>query len=144
VLVTDGLKWKVGAVKVTTVIEHHDELAEFFPSATKEDLAAHGEWLTPWALSEDGQLRFVIQAICLDVDGQKIVVDTCIGARPLPEAYTAVVDDGTFIHALAEAGFGRDEVDLVICAHLHFDHVGRNTMMEEGAAGCPLFGEPGT
>jgi glyoxylase-like metal-dependent hydrolase (beta-lactamase superfamily II) len=33
---------------------------------------------------------------------------------------------------LADAGFPREEVDTVICTHLHFDHVGWNTMLVDG------------
>jgi glyoxylase-like metal-dependent hydrolase (beta-lactamase superfamily II) len=37
-----------------------------------------------------------------------------------------------FLTDLADAGFPRDEVDTVICTHLHFDHVGWNTMLVDG------------
>jgi len=75
-------------------------------------------------------LRFVIQALCLETGGGKIMVDTCIGPRQLPEAYAGLSNEGSFIETLTAAGFGRDDVDLVICTHLHFDHVGWNTIGE--------------
>jgi glyoxylase-like metal-dependent hydrolase (beta-lactamase superfamily II) len=34
--------------------------------------------------------------------------------------------------ALAEAGFAADDVDVVVDTHLHFDHAGGNTRMDEG------------
>jgi glyoxylase-like metal-dependent hydrolase (beta-lactamase superfamily II) len=37
-----------------------------------------------------------------------------------------------FLGDLAAAGFPREEVDTVICTHLHFDHVGWNTMLVDG------------
>ena len=37
-----------------------------------------------------------------------------------------------FLSDLADAGFPREEVDTVICTHLHFDHVGWNTMLVDG------------
>ena len=37
-----------------------------------------------------------------------------------------------FLQHLGEAGWSRDEVDAVVCTHLHVDHVGWNTMLENG------------
>lgn len=37
-----------------------------------------------------------------------------------------------FLADLAAAGFPREDVDTVICTHLHFDHVGWNTMLVDG------------
>jgi glyoxylase-like metal-dependent hydrolase (beta-lactamase superfamily II) len=131
---TDNPQWKVGGVTVTTVIERHNEMAvgDFLPAAAGEALAGHREWLSPWALGEAGQLRFVMQAFCLETDGGKVVVDTCIGPRQLPEIYADLSNDGSFIETFTAAGFGRDDVDLVICTHLHFDHVGWNTILVNG------------
>jgi hypothetical protein len=33
---------------------------------------------------------------------------------------------------LREAGWSRDGVEAVVCTHLHVDHVGWNTMLENG------------
>jgi glyoxylase-like metal-dependent hydrolase (beta-lactamase superfamily II) len=37
-----------------------------------------------------------------------------------------------FLQHLGEAGWSRDGVDAVVCTHLHVDHVGWNTMLENG------------
>jgi acyl-CoA synthetase (AMP-forming)/AMP-acid ligase II/glyoxylase-like metal-dependent hydrolase (beta-lactamase superfamily II) len=133
-LVTLSKQRKVGDVTVTMVVERHNEMAaeNFIPRAAGEALERHREWLHPWAVSDAGRLRFVMQALCLEIDGQKIIVDTCIGPRQLPEIYAGLENDGSFIDALTAAGFGRDDVDLVINTHLHFDHVGWNTFREDG------------
>src|SRR5262249_21632009 len=74
-------KWQVGDVTITAVAERHNEVpaADFIPAAT--------------GISE---LHFVIQAICLEVGDLRIVVDTCIGARPLPDYYAGLANDGSF------------------------------------------------
>ena len=41
-----------------------------------------------------------------------------------PACYAALSNDGSFLTALADAGFARETVDTVICTHMHFDHVG--------------------
>ena len=38
----------------------------------------------------------------------------------------------SFLQHLDEAGWSRDGVDAVVCTHLHVDHVGWNTMLENG------------
>lgn len=125
---------QIGNVLITRVIEQHTLLSpdDYFPTGSIERLVGHGAWLKPWALDRDDQLKFVIQALCVQDGDQKIIVDTCVGPRTLPEAYAFIVNDGSFIDTLTQAGFGRDEVDLVICTHLHFDHVGWNTILEDG------------
>ena len=40
--------------------------------------------------------------------------------------------DETFMRALADAGFGVADIDFVMCTHLHVDHVGWNTRLQDG------------
>jgi glyoxylase-like metal-dependent hydrolase (beta-lactamase superfamily II) len=40
--------------------------------------------------------------------------------------------DETYMRALAAAGFSVDDIDFVMCTHLHVDHVGWNTRLENG------------
>ena len=63
-----------------------------------------------------------------------ILVDTCIGddkRRPTRPGWDHR-HDGSFIHALAQAGVTPDDIDIVMCTHLHADHVGWNTKLENG------------
>ena len=39
---------------------------------------------------------------------------------------------GPFLADLEAAGFARDSIDTVVCTHLHVDHVGWNTQLENG------------
>jgi glyoxylase-like metal-dependent hydrolase (beta-lactamase superfamily II) len=133
------LCWTVGAVRVTPVVERATAIpaATFFPSATDAALAAR-DWLHPWALTPAGEVRIVIQALGVESAGQRILVDTCVGRRPLPDPFTHLADDGGFLSALTAAGFGPDAVDVVVCTHLHFDHVGWNTTWD-GTGWVPTF-----
>jgi glyoxylase-like metal-dependent hydrolase (beta-lactamase superfamily II) len=40
--------------------------------------------------------------------------------------------DRPFLDVLAEAGYGVEDIDSVVCTHLHFDHVGWNTRLVDG------------
>jgi len=129
-----NLQWKIGDVSVTQVIEQPAGFpaSGFFPTSTPEVLASHADWLTPWSLDDDHNLLISIHALCVESEGRKIVVDTCVGQRPLPELFQPMSNDGSFLTALADAGFARETVDTVICTHMHFDHVGWNTMLVDG------------
>jgi glyoxylase-like metal-dependent hydrolase (beta-lactamase superfamily II) len=132
--VQPNLQWKIGDVTVTQVTEQSVAFpaAGFFPAATSEVLEGHYEWLKPWAVDDDANLKLSMQAMCVESEGRKIVVDTCVGQRPLPELFQPMSNDGSFLTALADAGFARETVDTVICTHMHFDHVGWNTMLVDG------------
>jgi glyoxylase-like metal-dependent hydrolase (beta-lactamase superfamily II) len=61
-----------------------------------------------------------------------ILVDSCIGndkPRPLRPKWNMKTDD-VYIRALAAAGFSVTDIDFVMCTHLHVDHVGWNTRLE--------------
>lgn len=133
------LRWTVGSVRVTPVVERTSSVpvTAFFPSATAAAVAGH-DWLHPWAVDDAGAIRIVIQALGVEAGGRRILVDTCVGARPLPEPYAAMADDGGFLRALTAAGFGPEAVDVVVCTHLHFDHVGWNTTWD-GTRWVPTF-----
>jgi glyoxylase-like metal-dependent hydrolase (beta-lactamase superfamily II) len=73
-----------------------------------------------------------VHAFCVKADGVRIIVDTCIGnGRNYGDGPYLRIFNGlqtSFLEDLEAAGFGRDDVDIVICTHLHPDHVGWNTM----------------
>jgi glyoxylase-like metal-dependent hydrolase (beta-lactamase superfamily II) len=122
--------WKIGEVSVTPVIElEMPTSADFIlPDATPENLARH-PWLRPHFVDDEGQLLMIVQALLVESRGRKIIVDTCIGndkVRPIPDWNRM---NNPFLADLAMAGFPREEVDLVVCTHLHVDHVGWNTML---------------
>jgi glyoxylase-like metal-dependent hydrolase (beta-lactamase superfamily II) len=131
---SENLQWKIGDITLTRIEEQMMALTPGYllPRTSDELLAPHLSGTDRWAFDSDGQLRISIHALGIEEEGKKVIVDTCFGAGPLPEGMEALCDDGTFLRRLTDAGFGRSDVDLVICTHLHVDHVGWNTMIENG------------
>jgi glyoxylase-like metal-dependent hydrolase (beta-lactamase superfamily II) len=126
--------WKVGDVSITQVIELGlPTTAEFIlPDAVPENLVPHHDWLRPHFVDDEGRLLMIVQALLVESQGRKIIVDTCVGndkKRPLPD-WTDLKTP--FLNDIAQAGFPREAVDLVACTHLHVDHVGWNTMLVDG------------
>ena len=63
-----------------------------------------------------------------------ILVDSCVGndknrpARPMWN----MKSDSVYMDGLAAAGIGVEDIDFVLCTHLHVDHVGWNTRLQDG------------
>ena len=131
----DNLVWRIGDVTVTRVQESMTALPPngLIPKADDAVLASHSSWLRPHFVDDDGNLMLSIHAFGITAGDRKIIVDTCIGNDRKIPGMDALTLDTPFLDDLAAAGFPREEVDTVICTHLHFDHVGWNTMLVEGA-----------
>jgi glyoxylase-like metal-dependent hydrolase (beta-lactamase superfamily II) len=135
-----NLSWTIGDVTVTRIAEVEVSLpiGAFIPDATPEALAPHRDWLRPDFLDEADNLTLSIHALVVEAPGRRIVVDTCVGEHVVP-GYEGLAEDRTdFLAALAEAGLSRESIDVVLCTHLHFDHVGWNTL-RDGDRWVPTF-----
>ncbi|HKA03138.1 MAG TPA: MBL fold metallo-hydrolase, partial [Acidimicrobiales bacterium] len=70
--------------------------------------------------------------LVVDIDGTRIAVDTCVGNHK-PRANPGWNDlDTSFLDDMVAAGFPPDSIDVVVCTHLHVDHVGWNTHLVDG------------
>lgn len=127
--------WNVGRITITLVRESlvPVPLPGLFPDARPDEvIAANRHWLAPHFLNDDGTLPLSIHSFVIEDGAQTIVVDTCIGDRPVP-GFDAISNIGPkWLEGFRAAGFDPAAVDVVICTHLHFDHVGWNTMLVDG------------
>jgi glyoxylase-like metal-dependent hydrolase (beta-lactamase superfamily II) len=131
------LAWTVGAVRITRIVElempiAHSATHPFLAEATPEALRRH-DWLYPDFVTAEGELRLSIHALLVEGPGLRLVVDTCIG-NDRPRNLTGGRPLSTdFLERMADAGWPRESVTCVVCTHLHVDHVGWNTMLQDGA-----------
>lgn len=126
-------QWQVGNVKITRVIEMEVTGGTKFilPQATR-DAVKPMEWLTPHFADEQGNLIMSIHALVVETPTRKMLVDTCIGndkQRNIPNWTNLQLP---FLEDLEKAGYKRQDIDTVMCTHLHVDHVGWNTMLVDG------------
>jgi glyoxylase-like metal-dependent hydrolase (beta-lactamase superfamily II) len=124
---TRVVEWQVDSLPMTvfpqTSVEAWNELADEFAPAF-------------WS---DDHWRIALQIWVVEVDGLSVVVDTGAGngkARPRMAVLGNLSTD--FLGAFRRADFDPADVDVVINTHLHFDHVGWNTM-RDGDAWVPTF-----
>jgi len=126
-------RWKIGAARITRIIEIEGSSPGtfFFEQATAERLLQHA-WLQPHFLTPQGRAIASIHAFVIESAGRTILVDTCIGNDKPREVKAWNLRKGRFLEDLADAGFPREQIDTVLCTHLHVDHVGWNTVLAEG------------
>jgi glyoxylase-like metal-dependent hydrolase (beta-lactamase superfamily II) len=110
-------------------------LLEFLPTLTQETLDENLSWLAPSGYEPTtGNIVLCFQSYVVKTPHHNILVDACIGndknfpQRPL---WNQKRDDD-WMNALGAAGLTVDDIDFVMCTHLHGDHVGWNTRLENG------------
>ena len=134
------LCWSIGSARVTRFVEMEAPLDAkgFFPSSSQEALARHRAWLEPGFMNRSGELLLSIHALLVEIGGIRILVDTCLGEHPVPGMEALAGRGRAFLDEMAQAGAPRESIDVVLCTHLHFDHVGWNTL-REGTRWVPTF-----
>jgi glyoxylase-like metal-dependent hydrolase (beta-lactamase superfamily II) len=91
------------------------------------------DWLGHTIDPLSGQMRMSFHSFILRTGRHTILIDTCMGnhkERPLrPIGHQR---NTNFLARLSEAGVKPEDVDFVMCTHLHWDHVGWNTRLQDG------------
>ncbi|MFA5970543.1 MAG: MBL fold metallo-hydrolase [Sphingomonas sp.] len=128
--------WQVGRARITCILEKMIEpevMVDVVPSLTPDALAEIG-WLHPHYVDDAGQPISAVQAFIIEADGKRILVDSCIGDGKDLDALMPVWSrlQTNFLARLEAAGFAPDSIDMVVCTHLHADHIGWNTMRIDG------------
>jgi len=126
--------WKIGDVEITRIVEVNnweDDITMLLPDATTDTVLAY-PWLQPHFATPEGKMILSFQCFVMRTPEHQIMLDTCIGADRQREfdVFTNMQTD--FLDDLAHAGFSPEDIDVVLCTHLHFDHVGWNTRLVDG------------
>jgi len=98
-------------------------------------------WSKQVHVDEINRIEMVTRTLLLESNDRKILIDTGNGDKWLPrhkEIFKIELDSYILPQSLAAHGISVDEITDVICTHLHFDHVGGNTRIEDGKV-VPVF-----
>ncbi|PPQ34637.1 MBL fold metallo-hydrolase [Rhodopila globiformis] len=130
--------FNIGGMTVHRIIEMECGLTpalEFLPKLTPQMLDESRDWLrAPRALDEADRLVLCFQSYVVRTGRHVVLVDSCIGNdkdRPTRPMWHRKKDT-VFMQGLADVGLTVNDVDFVLCTHLHVDHVGWNTRLENG------------
>lgn len=128
--------FRLGDTTVTRVEDNLGpslEVNVMFPGFRRAIFEAERDWLVPTFLGADGtRLRTSIHSWLVRTPHHTILIDSCIGndkARSLPHFH---MRSEPWLERLAAAGARPEDVDFVMCTHLHADHVGWNTRLVDG------------
>ena len=131
--------FKVGDVTIHRVVEQEGPFfdpLEFFPTLTAEVLEENRGWMTEGGYldRQSGQLVLCIQSYLVQTPHHTILIDSCVGNhKPRPtRPFWNMLSTDRFEKNLAATGVSVDQIDYVMCTHLHVDHVGWNTRLENG------------
>ncbi|WP_024506029.1 MBL fold metallo-hydrolase [Bradyrhizobium sp. ARR65] len=133
-----SLSFSAGDLTIHRVIEQETTFLpalEMFPDLTPELLAENRAWLRrAKALDDADVLILCFQSYVVKTPHHTILIDTCIGndkQRPTRPNWHMKTDDA-YLNGLKAVGVSVDDIDFVMCTHLHPDHAGWNTRLENG------------
>src|SRR5262245_16702450 len=125
----------LGRIRISAVVERAGPTRPtwLLPDAVPEAVERHRAWLSPHFVDDKGRFLQSIHSFVIQAPGLTALVDTCVGndkdrggRQPFHMMRTS------FLEELGAAGFPPESIDLVLCTHLHVDHVGWNTRLDNG------------
>jgi len=125
---------QLGRACVKRVVEFQFDLGtRFFAGIPASGWRDNADLLVPDFFDPDTeQWRIAVQSWVIEVDGLTVIVDTGVGNdRPRPHMPPLDHLNTGFLTALQSAGIDRNAVDVVINTHIHSDHVGWNTRLDD-------------
>src|SRR5256885_6381905 len=123
---------ELGEVTVTRVIEIDRSsfpTLSMLPDSTPDAIARHHHWLRPHFWDDrTGDLGSRIGTYVVKTPRHTVLIDTGVGNdKPRDGSPAWHMRRGAYLDDLRAAGVAPEQVDVVLCTHLHIDHVGWNT-----------------
>ncbi|HJU15554.1 MAG TPA: MBL fold metallo-hydrolase [Stellaceae bacterium] len=129
---------RIGDFEVRRIIEFEGPFIapeDFFPDFDPEVLRENPDLTGPRLIdAASGRLVFSFHSFLVRTGHHTILIDSCLGndkERPARPQFHRLRT--SYLADLAAAGVRPEEVDYVMCTHLHWDHVGWNTRLVDGS-----------
>ena len=124
----------IGEIQVSRVEEMIWTISPrfLFADLNYEDFEPHRSWLVPHFSTEELKMRLSIHSFVIRTPHHTIVVDTCIGNGRKRDVPLWAHMQSNYLQNLIASGVNPEEVDYVFCTHMHVDHVGWNTRLQDG------------
>lgn len=126
----------VGNITIDRVFENEQPffgLDHLLPGYTPDILEANADWLKPHFIDPaTDQAILGFHSLLVRTPQHNILVDCCVGndkERPRPFWHR---QQFPWMDNLKAQGLGPEDIDYVMCTHLHADHVGWNTRLVDG------------
>ena len=98
-------------------------------------------WERVYPPDERNRIRLGLNCLLVSTGRERVLVDTGIGTKwsERERELYGITHETTVPDSLAALGLGVEDVDVVVCTHLHFDHAGGNTCVGEGGEVVATF-----
>jgi glyoxylase-like metal-dependent hydrolase (beta-lactamase superfamily II) len=130
--------WAIGSVTVTRIEEllgfANMRPEQYFVGFEREVLGRHLDWLVPNHYSpQHDRLITSVHSWLIRTGRHTILLDCCAGNHKDRASSPRFHQLNTpFLERLRAAGAAPEDIDIVLCTHLHADHVGWNTVLRDG------------
>ncbi len=130
--------WRIGETTVTRIEEQLGYGSfppeQYFAGFEREVLERNLGWLVPnHYVPSENMLITSVHSWLIRTPRHTILLDCCAGNhkdRPWWPRFNQL--DTPFLERLRAAGCAPEDVDIVLCTHLHADHIGWNTRLKNG------------
>lgn len=106
------------------------------PAFGDDLLKRHADWLgQPFFDASARKIALSFHSFLIRTPRLNILVDTCNGnhkRRGGKLGWQNQLASSAYLDNLRRAGLAPEDIDLVMCTHLHADHVGWNTRLQDG------------
>ena len=128
---------RIGAATVSRIEESYEpnfEAATFFADWQSDIVEKHRDWMVSDHFDPaSGFLKLSVHSWLISIGGRTILIDACVGNhKPRPARPKWHLMQTRYLERMAEAGVQPEQIDMVMCTHLHMDHVGWNTRLDNG------------
>lgn len=128
-----------GATTVDRIVEVDTmwfDAASFYPNIEPGTVERHAKTLGPRLIHpQTGKLALSFHSYLIRTRHHNILVDTCNGnhkPRGPKVGWQNMLASDAYLGNLARVGMQPEDIDIVLCTHLHCDHVGWNTRLVDG------------
>lgn len=128
---------KVGNIEICRILDSYllgETMQSWFPDFDRDAVRAYEHWLCPTHYDpESGHFAMPVHSWLLRVGSYNVLIDTCMGNhKSRPGIGEMHMLENRYLERMADCGVSPEDIDFVLCTHLHVDHVGWNTRLANG------------
>ncbi len=127
----------IGDIRIDRLVENEGPFADadfLLPDINPTLLQEHADWLYPRFVEPvTNKVIMSFHSLIIRTPRSTILVDCCVGNdkhRPSRPGWHQL--QTPWLERLAGHGLQPEDIDVVLCTHLHADHVGWNTRLVDG------------
>jgi glyoxylase-like metal-dependent hydrolase (beta-lactamase superfamily II) len=127
----------IGEVRVDAIVETAAvpmKFSEVLPGADPLAIAAERHWLEPHFATQGCEYALLsFHSYLVRTPRHTVLIDSCVGNDKDRGGFAPFHRLQTpWLERLERAGVAPDQVDFVLCTHMHSDHIGWNTRLLNG------------